>query len=234
MTSGQRTSPSNREDQPDHGNSHSAGQTTAASALSHELSTSTPLHEDRLTDASPPVPGFLGPTSYSAVFTEGQSHISIESGTFSREMNLHGWQPPKMPSWDSNKVNEGAEVLALLAGLQKYKPALNLWSIQCLATITPYVRECIDLTPSDLKDGHGQSKSLATLSHKAFLKTSTPYSLDTKVILREYPSFLMRENLSWEIVGIMLTALGLSAMSLDEVNIFDEADSRNNWKDLAQ
>lgn len=44
----------------------------------------------------------------------------------------------------------------------------------------------------------------------------------------------MGENLCWEIVGIMLTALGLSAISMDEVNVYDEFDSQTDWKGLAQ
>ncbi len=97
-----------------------------------------------------------------------------------------------------------------------------------------YVRECISLIPSNFEDGHGQSQCLTTLSHKVFLRTSTPYSLNTNITLREYPLSLMGENLSWEIVGIMLTAVGLSAISMHEVNIDGECDSLTDWKDLAQ
>ncbi|CAD6589419.1 MAG: hypothetical protein ASARMPRED_004039 [Alectoria sarmentosa] len=235
MTNGQRPSPSSttekravREDFNDD------PQPIAASFLGNGPTASMPLREDRLIDASPPASGFLGSTSYSAVFTEGQSHIIIEDNALSREIKNRGSQPSKLPSWDSSKVMEGAEILSLLAGLSRYEPALNRWyKVQCITTITYYIRECIALVPPELKGNHVRSKSLVTLSHKVFLRTSTPCSLDAKISSREYPSFLMGENLCWEIVGLILTTLGLSAISMDEVQIYDECDSETNWKDLA-
>lgn len=185
--------------------------------------------------ASPPVTGFLGPTSYSAVFTEGQSHISIVDNKLSQEIGNRVWQPFKLPSWDSSKVKEGAEVLSLLADLPRYEPSLNRWfEIQFLAAITSYIRECIALIPPDLKDSQGQSKALTMWSHKIFLRTSTPCSPDTNINFRQYPSFLMGENLGWETVGLMLTALGFSAISMDEVSVYDSFGSQTQWKDLAQ
>lgn len=41
----------------------------------------------------------------------------------------------------------------------------------------------------------------------------------------------MGENICWEIVGLILTTLGLSAISMHEV---DESDLQTNWKELAQ
>ena len=206
----------------------------AKSSLGHGPSTSPPLLKDRITEDSPPVLGFLGPTSYSAVFTEGQSHIRIESNKSSGEVDTRGLQQSKLPCWDSSKVTEGAQVLSLLANLSRYKSTLNRWyEVQCLAAINFYIRECIALIPPDLKDSQGRSKSLTTWSHKIFLRTSTPYSSDANISLREYSSFLMGENFSWETVGLMLTTLGLSAISMDEVSVYDEFDSQTNWKDLA-
>ena len=207
----------------------------ATSPLGQDPNDSPQLLEERMKDDSPPVSGFLGPTSYSAVFTEGQSHIRMEHNKSNGEVNHRGWQPPKLPGWDSSKVKEGAEVLSLLANLSRYEPTMNRWfEVQCLAAITFYIRECIALVPPDLKDSQCRSKSLTNWSHKVFLRTSTPYSLDAKTSLREYSSFLMGENLSWETVGLMLTTLGLSAISMDEVNVYDESNSQTNWKELAK
>ena len=65
----------------------------------------------------------------------------------------------------------------------------------CLSAITLYIRECMALIPSELKDSNGQSKSLTALSHNVLLKTSTPWSLDAKITLRDYLSSLMGESL---------------------------------------
>ena len=235
MTNGQQSrSSSTSKNRPRNGH-RSRHQRRATFALDKDSHASLPPFEDRLTDASPPLPGFLGPTSYSAVFTEGQSHISVECNDLSREVDNGSRQLSKLPSWDSSKVKEGAEILSLFADFARYEPALHRWyDVQCLDAVALYIRECMVLIPPELQDSHSQSQSLATLSHKVFLKTSTPSSLDAHITLRDYPSFLMGENLCWEIVGLMLTTLGLSAISMHETSIYNESDSQTKWKDLAQ
>ena len=234
MTNGRRPSPPStiaNHSLQDEQNLH---QLPTASASSRDYYTSPSLLEDKVADSSPPVPGFLGPTSYSAVFTEGQSDLSKENGKLSREINIRGWQSSVPPSWDSGRIKEGAEVLSLLADLSKYKSILNRRHEMCLSASSLYIRDCIALIPSTLKDSHGQLWCLTTLSRNVFIKTSTPCLIDAKMSLREYPSFLMGENLCWETVGIMLSVLGLSAVLMDGVNTYEEPHSETNWKDLAQ
>ena len=234
MTNGQRQAPSLFKESQSVQEYNTSHQRLTASHMEHGPIPSSSLLEDRLQDASPPVAGFLGPTSYSAVFTEGQSQMITDDNKLRREINIRGWQPSKPLGWDASKVKEGAEVLSLLLDLSRYAPALTPWyKVQCLGAINFYLRECIALLPSTLKDIHGQSKSLAILSHQVFLRTSTPCPLDANITMRQYPSFLMGENLGWEIVGIILTAVGLSAISMDE-KVDDGSDSHIDWKDLAQ
>lgn len=207
---------------------------SAASPSDHVSVAPQCLLEVEATNASLPVPGFLGPTSYSAVFTEGQSHIKIDDHRLCREISERDWQPSRMPSWSSSKVKEGAEILSLLADLPKYEPVLNQWfKVQCMTATVVYLRECIALIPPDLKESHSSSNFLATLSHKVFLRTNTPRSLDANISLREHASFLMGEDICWELVVLMLTAMGMSAISMDEVNLYDDSDSQIDWKDLA-
>lgn len=236
MSNGQRPSPSSsREYRPVREHDQNHYRQAATSPLSHHTNASQQLPGDRMKDGSPTVSGFLGPTSYSAVFTEGQSQIRMENNKSNGEVNHGDWQPPTLPGWDSSRVKEGAEVLSLLANLSRYEATMNRWfEVQCLAAITIYIRECIALLPLDLKDSQGRSKSLKNWSHKIFLRTSTPYSLDGPISLREYSSVLMGENFSWETVGLMLTTLGLSAMSMDEVYVYNESNSQTNWKELAK
>ena len=234
MTNGQRPSPPSTiasHSLQDEQNFH---RLPTASASSKDFYTSPSLLEDKVPDSSPPVPGFLGPTSYSAVFTEGQSHLSKEDGKLSNEINVRGWQSSVPPRWDSGKIKEGAEVLLLLADLSKHKSILNRRDAMCLSDYTHYISDCIALIPSTLKDSHGQQRCLTTLSHNVFTRTSAPFLIDANMSLREYPSFLMGENLCWETVGLMLSALGLSAVLMDEVNTSEESHSEPNWKDLAQ
>ena len=77
----------------------------------------------------------------------------MKNDDLSREINLHGWKASKLPTWGSSKVEEGAEILSLLTDLARYEPALNRWyEVDCLSAITLYIRECMALIPSELKD----------------------------------------------------------------------------------
>ena len=171
MTSGQRLSLSSTSEHPPQRKDRNGHLRLAASVLNQGSNAPTPLLEGRLADASPPLPGFLGSTSYSAVFTEGQNHISMKSDDLSREINFHGWQPSKLPTWDSSKVEEGAEILSLLTDLARYELALNRWyEVDCLSAITLYIRECMALIPSELKDSDGQSESLHAFVTQSLLE----------------------------------------------------------------
>ena len=44
----------------------------------------------------------------------------------------------------------------------------------------------------------------------------------------------MGENLCWEVVGLMFTALGLSAIPMHDVSVYDDSDSQTDWKNFAQ
>ena len=234
MTNGQRPSPPSTVASHSLQGEKNLHRLSTASASSHDFYTSPSLLEDKVPDSSPPVPGFLGPTSYSAVFTEGQSHLSKEDGNLSNEINVRGWQSSVPPSWDADRIKEGAEVLSLLADLSKYKSISNRQDEMCLSDYTHYISDCIALIPSTLKDSHGQPWCLTALSHNVFTRTSNPRLMDANMSLREYPSFLMGENLCWETVGLMLSALGLSAVLMDTVNTYEDSHPEPNWKDLAQ
>jgi len=186
------------------------------------------------TESATPVPGFLGPTSYSAVFTEGESNIGLRNRDENREINIRGWRLPKLRSWDSCDILEGVAVLELLVDLEVYEPALQRWyQVEGLYSTIPFARQCIALVPRILKTNSGHRKSFTTLAHEIFLRTSTPCPLDSTITMQEYPSFLMGDNLSWEVVGIILSVAGLGSISMDEVNVL-EADPNIDWKDRAQ
>lgn len=183
---------------------------------------------------SPPVPGFLGPTSFSAVFTEGESNTGLKEKDANREINIRGWQSPNLPSWDSAKLREGIEVLELLRDLEMYEPALQRWyQVEHSFPTVTFARECIALLPPDLKTKTKHGRPLGIVASKIFARTSTPSVLKADITMKEYPLFLMGNNMSWEIIGIILTVAGLSAIAMDEVNVI-ESESKTDWKDRAR
>ena len=195
------------------------------------------LHEPALlpdpknSDIPPPVPGFLGETSFSAVFTESQSDINLENPPKNRDYNIRGSGPSSIPNMDSPKVKEGADVLSLLAEISDYTPAiLRCYQAQPLDIMAPYILDCISMLSLKPQSGRGHHIDFATLSHKTFQETSTPspFKLNTK--LQDLPTLLVGGDLCWEIVGLMLAAAGFGAISM----ITDEYVAKKDWKDRAQ
>ena len=74
------------------------------------------------------------------------------------------------------------------------------------------------------------------LSEKIFISTSKDLVIQSTTVMQDLPPMLTGENLRWDIVGLMLTAAGLSAISLDEVVTDVEEDKAQeiDWKELAR
>lgn len=185
-----------------------------------------PIHSIR------PTPGFLGSTSYSDVFTEGELYMDSKSKKVDSRLNVRGSESLNMPDPDSAKIMEGAQVLSLLADMPKYAPGLERWyKVERLAAIVPFIRDCIKTVALTLETSEN---ALLDLSQRVFQTTSRPSAIDKHTKLQDLPLLLMGENLCWEIVGLMLTMAGFSAISLDEVSLDDESDTQIEWKHLAR
>ena len=195
----------------------------------------TTLEESKVSDIPPPVPGFLGSTSFSAVFTEGQNDFNLKDLPRGRDFNIRGSNQSKLPSMDSVKVQEGAEVLSCLAEMLEYAPTLlRCCHIESVDEVAPYVRDCIPMMSRRLKNERGHQDCFISLSYKIFQETSTPSPFESQTRLADLPSLYMGRDPCWEIVGLMLATLGLGAISMDEVNIVDEDLPPADWKSRAQ
>lgn len=90
----------------------------------------TPSQSDSLETPTSPVqpapitlPGFLGPTSYSAIFTENENNFDIDSnGNAFPELALGG-----LPRITSDQIERGAQVLALFSDLSLYERLIDRW-----------------------------------------------------------------------------------------------------------
>ena len=69
--------------------------------------------------------GFLGPTSYSAVFTENPGSLSVIS---------EPENPPHLPPVSAEKIQQGAEVLSMLRDMPIYQKFTQRWCVPLLSS----------------------------------------------------------------------------------------------------
>ena len=183
---------------------------------------------------------YLGSTSYSAVFTEGQRHIQVqdlEGSDEEQHLALIACQAKLKFGLTPARLQEGADVLDLLSDLRRYEVALTRWyKVQCLAALLPFVADCINTVTQSSSPRTLSNALLLKLSEQVFISTSNDFVIQSTTVLQDLPPMLTGENLRWDIVGLMLTVAGLSAISMDVVSVDpeDEEFQRINWKDLAR
>lgn len=179
--------------------------------------------------------GFLGPTSYSAVFTEGQNHVEVNGF-----LEVGDSPDPETKHLDPSdhitaRIQEGCRILDLLADLPKYEPHINRrYIVEGTTSLIPYVRQCIDQVALERTKKANPLSALSRLSKDIFTSTSTPLIIANNTSLSELLSMLTGENLRWETVGIILAVAGWSANAADETEFDEIEENRIGWKPLAK
>ncbi|RMY89464.1 hypothetical protein D0861_04237 [Hortaea werneckii] len=163
--------------------------------------------------------GFLGPTSYSAVFTEnldslrGLEHEEIDD------------QLPA-PVSQSN-INQGAEVLVLLKDMQIYKRFSQRFFEICdgILVAEPAYRIWVDDLWAEFGAvlATGRMEELRGLSELVWRNTRCPPKAHGNMSAREWAKSATGRSLRWEVIGIILSLTGLTAANLsDWDSIFHE------------
>ena len=186
----------------------------SATSANHESTDA--ITSDTSPESEVPSSTYLGSTSYSAVFTEGQNHPKLqdlpdkESDEACLKCNIR-------PHVSRCKIEEGAETLALFLGLSRYRESLKTWlRIQCAMSAFPFMLDCIE----DVCVRKPESKAaLLSQSERVFLNSSRPLNLKSSTTVQEFTLMLLGDSLRWDFVGLMLVAAGSSAMIHDEVNL---------------
>ena len=183
---------------------------------------------------------YLGSTSYSAVFTEGQSHIQLRDVGDSEEQEqaaIAACHARLKFGLTPAKYQEGSEVLRLLTELEEYEPVLKRWhGAQCLAALSPFLADCIG-TVIQSSSGMSPPKSpLVKHAEQVFVNTSNEFVIQSTTKMQDLPEMFTGDSLRWDIVGLMLTVAGLSAIAMEFVNVDFENDKFRNldWKDIAR
>ncbi|KAK4544723.1 hypothetical protein LTR36_003972 [Oleoguttula mirabilis] len=155
--------------------------------------------------------GFLGPTSYSAVFTEHSGSLGIGD-----HEDLD--DAPNLPPVTAEKIQQGAEVLMLLRDIPLYETFTKRFFDLCdgIVVLRPVYRIWIDELWTEfgrlLVDG--SPDELRSLSELVWRNTRRPMIVHGQMSAREWAKSASGRNLRWEVVGVILSMVGLTAVNL--------------------
>ena len=164
--------------------------------------------------------GFLGPTSYNAVFTENPSSLSAITEPHDAQDAL------RLPPVPADKIRQGAEVLSLLRDVPIYQRFTARWfdlGDGILVNQLVY-RTWVDELWSEFGQLLQESKpdQLQNLSELVWRNTQKPMKVHGQMTAREWASSASGRNLRWEVVGVILSMVGLIAVNLSNWDsIFD-------------
>lgn len=160
--------------------------------------------------------GFLGPTSYSAVLTEHSGSLGI----CDQEDVDHA---PNLPPVSAEKIQQGAEILALLRDMPVYEKFIQRFFEFCdgIVILQPVYRVWIDELWSEfgklLIDG--KPEQLRSLSELVWRNTRRSMKVHGKMTAREWATSASGRNLRWEVVGVILSMAGLIAVNLSNWDV---------------
>ena len=195
------------------------------------LEPSDPVNKETIITA-PRTAGYLGSTSYLSVF-EGYDH-NTDITSRDTTANIRGSsQSTHAPPLTSTRTQEGSEVLSCLLNMSCYSNGLERWyKCRGLESVLPYVRGCITMV--DSRSHNSSPKRLLEVAHLVGLHTAEPSPFRLDQTLQDFAKDLTGIGLCWEVVGIIISFGGLSAVIVHEVPDSDETDDRIDWMELSK
>jgi chromatin structure-remodeling complex subunit RSC3/30 len=165
-------------------------------------------------------PGFLGLTSYSAVFSENEGNLGVATHG-SAELGARDFSSIDAGSVledDPRQVQLGAQLLLLLDDLELYERIAETWfevSEGCVLG-TPIIRMMFKFLKETyhawIKDSTDRYSSMLAFSKKIFDNGSNSIDFNSSTTPREYISLISGLNTRWEIIGLVFSIMGLGAV----------------------
>lgn len=181
----------------------------------------------------PATAGFLGSTSFQAAFDYSKTD-EIDVMHQNSNANIRGVSAlTKAPGLDSQRIREGAEVLAVLMSMSPHLKSLERWYIfEDVPGAGPYVRDCIDYVREQSRNG--SPENLLILAHKIAASTAKPSPFYFKSTMQEFLNFISGDQLCWEPIGIMLEIAGISALIVHDIRDLDDQRMDVDWLQMAR
>jgi hypothetical protein len=179
--------------------------------------------DDRRDSTARGNPGFLGSTSYSAIFEEDLGHLAVTS------TDLDARKVVETLPVSSEKLLRGCKVLSIFKDSLLVNQFLNRYQEVCdnsgEAVIFPVVRHWLKEIWAHHRETlrYQNPDRIRRLCERIWRNTQTPLSFDGSVSPQNWASLSTGHNLRWEVVGIIITDIGLAAETLDPLDdIFRE------------
>lgn len=165
----------------------------------------------------------MGPTAYSAVYTENPGSLSIAEPDVATSTD----DPSYLPALSAEKIQEGANILAMLKDLPLYRrltqrrfdlyggiivprPVFQIWVDDLWAEFGPVLSDC-------------DPDQLLRLSEMVFRNTRRPFKTHGRMNATDWAKAASGRNVRWEVIGIVISLVGLVAVNLDDWDsIFDD------------
>ncbi|KAL1303658.1 hypothetical protein AAFC00_007013 [Neodothiora populina] len=160
--------------------------------------------------------GFLGPSSYSAVYTENAPTIDIDVHDGSDQSPT-----PTAPPISIEKIKAGAEVLSLISDVDAYDRLLTRWYGIADGLTIPrpiyniHIRGIRALFEASVSE-HNSDEELYCLSELLWQNTLNSIPVDANTTGPAWARSTTGNYLRWETVGLIFSGVGLLSSGLTE------------------
>ena len=130
------------------------------------------------------------------------------------------------------QIRKGVACLAVLEDMPSYEPLVRNWQEATeLSMIAPWAMACHNSLKARVYDqiagGTSEQKEYVLLKCSAQIFQNSLDSLELRhdITIDEFACFITTQKLSWEAIGMYFTAVGLAAMTIDDMGTFRSRSS---------
>ncbi|KAL4979389.1 hypothetical protein BDW66DRAFT_148502 [Aspergillus desertorum] len=159
-------------------------------------------------------PGYLGSTSFSAVFSEHRTDISFEEGNYAPDGVLS-----KLA--DQYRLDSGLEVIKFLYRNTIWETLIRkFYAANLIAVVSEHIIEAILQSLRRIFNALNREKDvekqLQDLVQRIFRSSAHPLTSHASMTVEEYFASFTGDNLRWEVVGLVLATAGIAMMSTSD------------------
>lgn len=176
---------------------------------------------DSNSESPGPGPGFLGSTSFSAVFNEDQS-INGPQSRFCEESVISS--VVETPTYREGRVELGAQVLRHLSRMDLFETVITEWQEDDhgLTQFCPWIMKCMKSIKEDLYDQipwhttshQDQDTVLLRLSEGLFRNNLKPMRFDGDCTLDHFATLFTGSRLRWESIGMFFICVAVGSATM--------------------